>query len=631
MIKKISFLLVLLIQAFTLSALEVAVEEVNKAREYQQGIVFQNFTGRHQVTDTAAQIRNLGKALATMSTQPNRLYTISNKYSVVEVTNDQNDNLYSAAVISIDRSARVDHIRNVRQIVAGYLENKFNYSAQEADTLAFFLSFYNAYYRSNVEYLRTVYKPELFQFVNEQNAGLSTNYRDWPGNSRLIIPLAATSGVSLSHLGQDVIESAKQGDASLALEQRQNLQDLKSQQLSQTQQTQQQASEKEKELQSALTQKEAKAKSTRDFAAEKRAEADRLQAEADAAAAAGAPDAAEKAEKARKAREEADAAEQAAQQKEKETEQARQELQQHQQQSAQQQREIEQLQQQQAQEQQQLQQDQQAAQQAQQQQSAQQTQQGAQEQQDVQQQAQQGAQEQQAQQEQQDVQQQVQQQDVQQQAQQEQPQQTEVERLTQQAQENPAQVAQELANAREELDNRPPLPIVSDKFYYMSISNRQATGHYNNRIFAIDAGNGSVMGASASNICSVNYIAYAGGVLVVTARQGSHAGPHNLTVLSLDTLAVEKETDPSVDIHWNSPVILSGGKIYALVVENQEVFLARFDENLNLEVRTKTPVDGDTSITVYKDQVYANLSGLSKIVVLNKEDLSILNEITIPN
>ncbi len=619
MFKKVSFLLVLLIQAFVLSALEVAVEEVNKAREHQ-GIVFQNFTGTHQVTDTAAQIRNLGKALATMSAQPNRLYTISNKYSVVEVTNDQNDNLYSAAVISIDRSARVDHIRNVRQIVAGYLENKFNYTKQEADTLAFFLSFYNAYYRSNVEYLRTVYKPELFQYVNEANAGLSTNYRDWPGNSRFIIPLAVTSGVSLSQLGQDVIDSAKQSDASLAIEQRQNLQDLKSQQLTETQQSQQQASQKEQELQTTLTQKEAEAKSARDYAVQKRAEADRLQAEADAAAAAGAPDAAEKAEKAKKAKEEADAAEKAAQDKENEVAQAKAALDQQQQETAQRQKEIDQLQQQQAQEQQQIQQDQQTAQQQTQDQQAQ------------------GQQEQQAQPDQQATQQQTQDQpQVDQQAQQEQQatqqpqQQTEVERLTQQAQENPAQVAQELADAREELDNRPPLPIVSDKFYYMSISNRQATGHYNNRIFAIDAGNGSVLGASASNICSVNYIAYAGGVLVVTAREGSHAGPHNLTVLDLETLAVQKETDPNIDIHWNSPVILSGGKIYALVVENQEVYLGRFDENLQLEVRTQTPVDGDTSITVYKDQVYANLSGLNKIVVLNKDDLSTLNEITIPN
>lgn len=617
--RKIAFLLVLLVQVFSLGALEVAVEEVNKASNHE-GIVFQNFTGVHQDVDTAQQIRNLGKSLASMSTQDNRLYTISNKYSVVEATNNENDNLYSAAVISIDRSARVDHIRNVRQIVAGYLEGKYNYSAKDADTLAFFLTFYNAIYRGNLAYLRTVYKPQVFDYLDESNAGISTNYSDWPGKTRLIIPLSNKSGVSLAHLGEETITSAKENHEAMAIEERESLQELKSQQLEEKQQEKEKLAETDKQLQIILNTKEGEAKTAQEQATTKQAEAQKLRIEAETAATTNAPDAKEKAAAAEAARVEAETAKAEAETKTTEAAQAQKEVEQQKQVNAQTEEEIQKLQESTQKEQQQLEEDKakQAEQQSPMQPSQQQSNPTTVEEQVIVTEEETITSEEQPAQEQQP-----------QTAQEQQPQ-TAQEKLTQEAIANPGKVAQELAQAREELENRPTGPVIADKFYYLSVSPRQTTGHYSNRIFVIDAVTGTILGSSAADICSINFTAYAGGVLVVTAREGSHAGPHNLTVLSLETLAPMKQTEVGLDIHWNSPVILNGGKIYALVVNKDSIFLARFNENLEIEAQGTTAVDGDTSITVYKDHVYANMTGQNKIVVFNKADLTTMSEITLP-
>ncbi|MGL4524152.1 MAG: P83/100 family protein [Spirochaetia bacterium] len=594
LLRKMGIFLMVMMQVVSLWAIEVAVEEVEKARE-NQSIVFENFSGNaFAFTNTAAQIRNIGRALATLNNEDNRLYTISNKYSVVVATNEDADGLYSAAIISIDPSARVDHIRNVRQIIAGYLEGKYAYNTADADTLAFFLSFYNAAYRGNVDYLRTVYKPQMFDFLDETNAGLSLQYTEWAGRSRIIVPLTDRSTVSLAQLTQDVIASARDTEG-MALEEREGLQQLREQELVDAQRAQEQSRDDQEKLQILLDEKETDATTAQSEAQAKQAEADAAQRAADEARANNAPDAQQKAEAAQAAQADAAQAQAQAQQKQEEADQVKTEAEREQAAQEQLKQEIDQLAQDKATEDQQLAQDK-AAVEAQTTTDDEATPPATEEA----------------------------------QAQEVQPQ-TERERVAEQAMTNPQQVADELVTAREELENRPTLPIVADKFYYMSVSNRQSTGHYNNRIFAIDAGSGTVLNSSANNICSVNYIAYAGGVLVVTSRETDHAGPHSLTILSLDTLAPMTETAKGVDIHWNSPVVLSGGKIYAIVVSQRKLYIARFNENLEIEVQGTTAVDTDTSMTVYKDHVYANMTGSNRIVVFNKADLSTLSEIAIPN
>lgn len=190
--KKISIIaLIILTSAVSSWALEVDVDEILKSER----VNFTNYSGGQRGTDSVSAIQDIGMQLArgAKTTRYNELFKYHMKYSILRAMSDEDDGKYSADIFFIDQGAKVDHIKNVRRIISSYLVVMYKYSTREADTLALFLSYYNAIYRGDMDYLSKTYNKAVMKHVNSSNAGIATNYLEWPGKTAMLIPLTSDS------------------------------------------------------------------------------------------------------------------------------------------------------------------------------------------------------------------------------------------------------------------------------------------------------------------------------------------------------------------------------------------------------------------------------------------------------
>ncbi|HOX91644.1 MAG TPA: P83/100 family protein, partial [Spirochaetales bacterium] len=142
---------------------------------------------------------------------------------------------FDADILILGEGARVDHIRNLRRIIAGYLEKAYRYSPADANTLATFITVYNAVYRGDMAYFGLKYKPVVLKELDAANAGLALRWDQWPGHSRIVIPLGAraASGVIGSVATGPITDKATvqslgaEAGPAQAIEQRQDMVDIK--------------------------------------------------------------------------------------------------------------------------------------------------------------------------------------------------------------------------------------------------------------------------------------------------------------------------------------------------------------------------------------------------------------------
>jgi len=167
-----------------------SVDENELRRRDLNSIVFRNYVGPLTVVNTAQEIRSIGYGLAA-GVQNRERFTWAGRYSVLRVYAPQDPKM-SADIIIIEPTARVDHINGLNLIIGGYLERTFNYSREDARVLANFVTRYNALFRGNLDFFRQNYADAVVQNLSAENAGLSTFYADWPGKSRIVIPLRSS-------------------------------------------------------------------------------------------------------------------------------------------------------------------------------------------------------------------------------------------------------------------------------------------------------------------------------------------------------------------------------------------------------------------------------------------------------
>jgi len=181
--------------AFSAAALDVDETEVSSVRG--QAIEFINYEGPHDVVETAESIRGIGLRLgATVAGGQARSGEIG-RYYVIHAVDPSVPTGFDADIIVIGEGARVDHVKNLRRIVAGFLEGAYGYSAKDADTLAVFITIYNAVYRGNLDYFGARYKPVVTRELTAANAGLSIRWDEWAGRSRIVIPLTGRAGAGV--------------------------------------------------------------------------------------------------------------------------------------------------------------------------------------------------------------------------------------------------------------------------------------------------------------------------------------------------------------------------------------------------------------------------------------------------
>jgi len=203
-------------------------------------VAFVNYEGPAARIDSAAEIVGIGAALGRELRSSGRSAG-GDRYRVVRAVDPSAKGGLDADIIVLGKDAEVDHIRNLRRIVAGYLSSAWGYSDKDAATLAVFVTVYNAVHRGDMKYFGSKYKEVVLKELTAEDAGLALNYSEWPGKSRIVVPLSA--GAAPGSLGavdtgavseKKVVESLK-AQPDKGVPDRQALVDVKEREASQKQ------------------------------------------------------------------------------------------------------------------------------------------------------------------------------------------------------------------------------------------------------------------------------------------------------------------------------------------------------------------------------------------------------------
>jgi hypothetical protein len=195
-------------------------------------IVFINYEGPYARIETRNQIRNIGYVPGT-AIRGGALRTGGlARYFVIHSMSGPEGNKLDADIFGLGIDTGVDHIRNLRLILQGYLEGAYAYSAQDAALLAEYITIYNAVFRGSWDYFNGRYKTPVVQNLESDRAGLSIRFDEWPGRSLLLIPLAlgaagSLSAVDTSSLSSPEVVNEMRKEDDMGLDSRREMVDLK--------------------------------------------------------------------------------------------------------------------------------------------------------------------------------------------------------------------------------------------------------------------------------------------------------------------------------------------------------------------------------------------------------------------
>ena len=174
--------------AFVGTAFAIEVDQNELRQAENTPIEFINYTGPHAEIDTLRAIAEIGESLSGAA-QRGRAGDM-NRYAVIHAVDSSVETGLEADIIIIGSGARVDHINNLRVIIAAYLRRAYGYSERDANTLAHFVTVYNAVYRGDLNMFKSKYKAVVVKNLTAGKAGLALRYDEWPGNTQIVIPLS---------------------------------------------------------------------------------------------------------------------------------------------------------------------------------------------------------------------------------------------------------------------------------------------------------------------------------------------------------------------------------------------------------------------------------------------------------
>ena len=159
-----------------------------------QSIRFINYVGPYEFTNTLDQIRGIGRVLAE-SIDPDRSgsASIGDKYRVLHIVSPEIEDGLDADIFILGADAKVDHINNLRTIIAGYLESTYGFSGRDAYLVAEFITYYNAVYRGDMQMAAERYKQPVVDALEPAKMGIDTHFSNWAGQTMMLIPLRGTS------------------------------------------------------------------------------------------------------------------------------------------------------------------------------------------------------------------------------------------------------------------------------------------------------------------------------------------------------------------------------------------------------------------------------------------------------
>ena len=203
--------------------------QVNQSELGNLGPVeFINYEGPHSRIETRAQIRSIGYSLGQII--KGGADRASGRYFVIHSVSAQDGSKLDADIFGLGPDVGVDHIRNLRLIIQGYLEAAYEYTERDAALIAEYVTVYNAVYRGDMGYFGSRYKNPVMANLTDDKAGLAIRYDEWPGQTLMVIPLglgAGLSAIDTSTISDSrVIEQLRQ-DPDMGIDQRKDMVDLK--------------------------------------------------------------------------------------------------------------------------------------------------------------------------------------------------------------------------------------------------------------------------------------------------------------------------------------------------------------------------------------------------------------------
>ncbi len=204
--------LALLLFAVSAGALDVAEDELHRADDVD--IEFTNYEGPVSVAESVEMIESIGRYLGDPPPGVGESREYFARYRIVRAVDPETPTGLDADILLILEGARVDHIRNVRLILSGYLQQAHDYNQSQAALIAELATIYNALYRGDLANFEDRYKETVVENLTAERVGLSTHYSEWPGGTELVIPLrsdvAAVDPFLLAD--EEVIEELRRRD-----------------------------------------------------------------------------------------------------------------------------------------------------------------------------------------------------------------------------------------------------------------------------------------------------------------------------------------------------------------------------------------------------------------------------------
>ncbi len=199
-------------------------------------VEFINYQGPHEVIESRSAIMSIGDSLAEIISSGSMQGSVSGKYRILHLLDSSEPDKKGADIVIVEADAKVDHIRNLRLILAAYLTKMYTYNNQDAMLIAEFITYYNAVYRGNLDYLGKIYINKVMVNLSKENAGIDINYKNWPGKTRLVIPLkSAADGASqkpdaFALADKGVVEDLRKGD-NMGIDERKKIVELQEESL----------------------------------------------------------------------------------------------------------------------------------------------------------------------------------------------------------------------------------------------------------------------------------------------------------------------------------------------------------------------------------------------------------------
>ncbi len=216
--------------------------DVDELKSGGQKVEFVNYTGPLTIFETDLDIRGIGRSLADQVARGAAQARYLLKYSVLHIMGATEPDKLGADLFSIDKDSKVDHIDNVRRIISAYMERMYTYPRRDSDTLAIFITYYNAVYRGNTTYFAGKYKKAVMDKVDPAKLGISTKYYDWPGKTQIVIPLSESPArdvlgiLSTSELTSKAVIDQLKAKEDKGVPERKAMTDLKEKEVTQAEQ-----------------------------------------------------------------------------------------------------------------------------------------------------------------------------------------------------------------------------------------------------------------------------------------------------------------------------------------------------------------------------------------------------------